>query len=162
MDKKEEAKVTITVQPVSRVVSLVPGSGGDLPKETHEKLGDFFSWLHPLIIPPSTAPQGTIPKMKPRDLFDYALDNPTLLMACIHGLTTGWPRIRVDQIKKHDFQDYQSQFLALIAAHDLMIRCNTKYPLHFQLMLGDQIEMQHVYLNASTHPRSWRKFARKL
>ena len=43
VDMKEEAKVTITVQPVSRVVSLVPGSGGDLPKETHEKLGDFFS-----------------------------------------------------------------------------------------------------------------------
>ena len=51
MDKKEEAK--IEVRSVSRVVSLVPGSGGDLPKETHEKLGDFFSWLHPLIIPPS-------------------------------------------------------------------------------------------------------------
>ena len=94
VDKKERRNDTIAVRPLSRVVSLVPDSVEDgMPKVTHEKLGDFFSWLHPLIIPPSTAPQGTIPKMKPRDLFDYALDNPTLLMSCIHGLATGWPRI---------------------------------------------------------------------
>ena len=37
VDKKKEAK--IEVRSVSKVVSLVPGSGGDLPKENHEKLG---------------------------------------------------------------------------------------------------------------------------
>ena len=43
MDKKERRNDTITVRPLSRVVSLVPDSVEDgMPKVIHEKLGDFF------------------------------------------------------------------------------------------------------------------------
>ena len=132
------------VTETKHIVSLNPDTSSVFPASTHERLGAFFGRLHNMIIPPSTAPHGSIPTMKPRELLDHALDNPTLLMACIHGLATGLPKVQVDNIIRRDYQDYQSQFLSLVAAHDLIIRCSTSYPLHFQLAMGDQIQMQQV------------------
>ena len=37
---------------------------------------------------------------------------------------------------------YQSQYLAVAAAYDLILWCTNKYPQHLQLMIRDQLEMQ--------------------
>ena len=41
-------------------------------------------------------------------------------------------------------QDFQSQYLAVIATGDMMKRCTTRHPSHFQFMLANQLEMQQV------------------
>jgi hypothetical protein len=41
-------------------------------------------------------------------------------------------------------QDYQSQFLAIAAARDLLLRATVQNPCHLQLMIGDQMAMQPI------------------
>ena len=39
---------------------------------------------------------------------------------------------------------FQSEFPAVFTASNIIAWCTTRYPLHLQLMLGDQLEMQSV------------------
>ncbi len=41
-------------------------------------------------------------------------------------------------------QDYQSQFLAIAAAEELLLRATVRNPCHLQLMIGDQMAMQPI------------------
>ncbi|KAL7540626.1 hypothetical protein ACHAXR_010257 [Thalassiosira sp. AJA248-18] len=90
----------------------------------------------------NTTPHAKIVKLMPRELFDHAVQNCTPLMAALHGLATGEPERNLDKILGQDQADYQSQYLAIAAARDLILRCTNRYPHNLQLMIGDQMEMQ--------------------
>ena len=78
-------------------------------------------------------------------LFEHGLVNYTPLTALLVGLALGQCERNLDKINDSaNWPDYQSQYLAVIAARDIILRNSTHYPLFFQLMLADQLTVQHV------------------
>jgi len=82
--------------------------------------------------------------LSPWELFEHSIKQYTPLMTCLFGLATGRSRPDLDKINDHDNPSHQLQYLAIYAACDIIIRCTTRYPMPFHLMLGDQLEIQLV------------------
>ena len=141
MKKPDTTKVSATFS----VTTLSQVGSNKVSLEDCDGLCRFFAIVKTIIIPSSITPRIDIPTMMPRRLFDYGVNNFTPLMALLYGLATGQPTRALDKISNPEmYQDYQSQYLAIIAAADMILRCTTQYPNHFQLMLGAQLEMQKV------------------
>ena len=82
-----------------------------------------------LILPyhtPRIAPFGKVPTLIPQEVFDHAVANYTPLVACLYGLTTA----------SVNDQDFQSQYIAVVTAGDMLERYAMRDPSHFQLMLA--------------------------
>ena len=65
-------------------------------------------------------------------------------MAFLFGRATGKSERNLNKINARDQQDHQSQFLAVAAASDIILRCTHRYAGQFQLMIGNQLDMQSV------------------
>ena len=113
-----------------------------LPPDYSSSIVRFFSFLHPHIIQPSVTPYSDIVKMTPHEFCMHAVKNYSPLLAALHGLATGVPFPVFDKITGKDYPDFQSVFLSIAAARDLILRCTNRYPQHLQLMIGDHLEMQ--------------------
>ena len=97
------------------------------------------------MIPPSLTLHDDVSTLSPRKLFEHGLVNYTPLMALLVGLALGQCERYLEKINDSaNWPDYQSQYLAVIAARDIILRNSTHYPLFFQLMLADQLTVQHV------------------
>ena len=129
---------------VDRGISLIRDEEEGERQKASAMMCEFFAFLHPRVVVPSMTPRWKVPTLMPREFFQHAVDNYSLLMACLFGLTTGKSRRETEKISGVDFQDYQSQYLAVAAARDIILRCTSGYPLHFQMMLADQLGMQQV------------------
>ena len=98
------------------------------------------------IVTPSILPREDIPTFKPRELFIFRVEHfsPLFLLAAICGLTSKYSLPDIDRINSGEDQDHQSQYLAMVAAHDIILRATTTYPNHFQLMMSEQLVIQDV------------------
>ncbi|KAL7549786.1 hypothetical protein ACHAWF_015642 [Thalassiosira exigua] len=105
-------------------------------------VGKFFSFLGPHITAPSVTPYADMVTMTTDEFFRHAVDNYSPLMAALHGLATSQGDRDLTRITGADYPDYQSVYLAIAAARDLILRCSHKYPCHFQLMIGNLLEME--------------------
>jgi hypothetical protein len=96
------------------------------------------------IVTPSIVPREDIPTFKPRELFTFRVEHFSPLLAAICGLTSKYSLPDIDRINSGEDQDHQSQYLAMVAAHDIILRATTTYPNHFQLMMSEQLVIQDV------------------
>jgi len=77
----------------------------------------------------------------PRKYFLNAVKYLTPLMAILFGLATGKSNRDLDKITDSGYQDYQSQYVAVSVASDLILR---RYPGQLQLMIGNLLDMQKI------------------
>jgi hypothetical protein len=124
---------------IKTLVKAISWNGDDPPDEDYcHGLQEFCAFLHPNIATPSITPYAHIPTLSPKEFQAHALYTPTPLLASLFGLATGLSRVNKADIEEK--QDYQSQFLAIAAAQDLLLYCATvRNPCHLQLMIGNQI-----------------------
>ena len=129
---------------ISTVVKTFRRVGDGLPYDAEGcgKLCQFFAFLNPIIIPPSITPKNMTRTLEPRKFFEESISKYTPLMACLYGLATANASRPLELILQRDRPDYQSQYLAVLAAHDILLRANVKHPLNFQLMLGSELLRQ--------------------
>mmetsp|Transcript_29382 Transcript_29382/g.65895 ORF Transcript_29382/g.65895 Transcript_29382/m.65895 type:complete len:149 (+) Transcript_29382:706-1152(+) len=100
--------------------------------------------FNPQVVAPSVTPQAMVPTQTPREFFQHSLDNYTPMLALLFGLSTGNSRRDLRKIAGRDYQSHQSVYLAIAVAHDVLLRCSTGYPLHFQYVLHELLESQQV------------------
>ncbi|EJK65934.1 hypothetical protein THAOC_13168 [Thalassiosira oceanica] len=130
---------------ITKEMSFIPDpSSGTLPADTSDALCEFCAWLHPQVVAPSVTPQAMVPTQTPREFFQHSLDNYTPMLALLFGLSTGNSRRDLRKIAGRDYQSHQSVYLAIAVAHDVLLRCSTGYPLHFQYVLHELLESQQV------------------
>ena len=101
-------------------------------------------FLYPRNTSPSMTPYTQVSTLMPQEMLNHAIHNYTPLTAYVFGLIAGKSRHNLSKTTGTNYQDYQSQYLAVAAAADIIIRCTARYPSHFQLMIGNQIVMQPV------------------
>ena len=129
----------------SNIATLARVGNDNVSEEDCNDICDLFSAIKTVIVPPSIMSKEQTNTLTPRGLLDHGLSNFTPLMAAFYGLATGEPKRELDKINNpKKFPDHQSQMLAVIAAHDIILRCSLSYPCQFQLMLSEQLEMQKV------------------
>ena len=80
----------------------------------------------------------------PLKYFLNAVKYLTPLMAILFGLATGKSNRDLDKITDSSYQDYQSQYVAVSVASDLILRCTHRYPGQLQLMIGNLLDMQKI------------------
>ena len=113
-----------------------------VPSSTLQAVGQFFAALNPWITRRSITPHGDVASLRPSQFGKNAMENQTLLMVCLYGLAMAVPTPQIQKIESN--QSYKSSLFALAAAHDLIVRCQTHWPLCFQKMIGDQLQKQQV------------------
>ena len=121
-----------------------------------DRLCEFFAFLYPRVTIPSMTPRSELRTLRPRAFHDHVVRNYKPLIASLFGLATGRSRRDLAKINSGRHQDFQSQYLAVAAASDLLIRCTTRYPGLFQLMVGDQLDMQPVSSGLYNLLSAWR------
>ena len=111
------------------LISCVDNNG--VSKQDCEDICKVFSMIKSAIVTPSIVPREDIPTFKPRELFTFRVEHFSPLLAAICGLTSKYSLPDIDRINSGEDQDHQSQFLAMVAAHDIILRGTTTYPNHF-------------------------------
>ncbi|EJK63705.1 hypothetical protein THAOC_15623 [Thalassiosira oceanica] len=136
---------TIQESFVTKEMSFIPEtSSKTLPDDTTDALCEFGAWLHPQVVATSVTPQALVSTLTPREFFQHSLDNYTPMLALLFGMSTGNSRRDLEKITCKDYQDHQSVYLATAVAHDVLLRCSTRYPLHFQHVIHELLESQQV------------------
>ena len=98
--------------------------------EYSESVATFFSFLGPQITLLSATPYSDMVKFSPPEFSKHAVANYTPLMAALYGLATSKGERELTKITGPDYPDFQSVYLAVAAARDLILRCSHKYPHH--------------------------------
>eukprot|EP00986_Skeletonema_menzelii_P002100 scaffold575_cov121-Skeletonema_menzelii.AAC.1 len=110
-----------------------------------DELCRFSAWLSPSITAPSIVERKHLRTMSPRDFLEDAFEKYSPLMAVLFGLATAKSARDKDKILgTSNHPDYQSQYLAIAMAHDIIIRSNLTHPYRGQLMLNNIMEMERI------------------
>ena len=107
---------------VQSCVKAFSDVGSSKPSDEYcDGMQEFFAFLQPNILTPSITPYTKIPTLIPMEFQEHAFANRTPLLSALFGLATGQSRVDKEKFLSRSFQDYQSQFLAVAVARDLLL-----------------------------------------
>jgi len=138
----KDPEKTLDVDYVSKIVVR---TANGFSQATCDRICEFSAWLYPRITKLSLTTRKDVTTFAPRELLMHRTKQYTPLFALLFGLATGTEGPNLNKVlAKGVFQDFQSQYLAVCAAHDIVLRCTARYPLHFQRMMSHQLGQQPV------------------
>jgi hypothetical protein len=122
-----------------------PNNTGVYSSDILLEIGKYFSYLHNIILVPSKHHAQThLPVLSPREYLEYRHSTIRPIDAALFSLSTGKFAPEFDLILEKDHTTFQNQYLATIAASDLLLRSVSNAPCFFQLMFGELLQRQNV------------------
>ena len=107
---------------VQSCVKAFSNVGSSKPSDDYcDGMQEFFAFLQPNILRPSITPYAKIPTLSPMEFHEHAFANRTPLLSALFCLATGQSQVDKEKFLSRSFQDYQSQFLAVAVARDLLL-----------------------------------------
>ena len=136
---------------------IVSHTSQDSHDTIRRRMMDFGVFLHETITSPSVTPYSQMESLSPTEFLVKKVNNPSVLLAFLFGLATQKEKIdrrtvirpikdSIDQTRsqRDAAMKTQSQFFAIAAAADILLRSNSHMPCEFQLMLGRQIGIEKL------------------
>ena len=141
------------------IVPLTRIAGNDtIDCDSSEGLKDFGTFLHVDVTQQSRMTYDSMESLSPVMYVEKKVNALTPLSALLYGLATGTSEIDKDTIRKPYLDETagqtssektiglrtQSQFFAIAAAADMLLRSTSNHPYEFQMMLGRMLDMEGI------------------
>ena len=131
------------------------------PLDIGARLQEFGVFLQPVITIPSKMPYPKSESLSPQKFVAKRLDHPSPLLLFLFGLATGELQIDESTVRQPILDPLnqtkssktlasmkQSQFIAIAAGADMLLRSICRHPQEFQLMVNRVLQMETLSKSA--------------